>query len=1053
MSATGVIRVLHVDDEPDFADVAATFLRREKSHFEIETATSASDGLDCLSKADFDCIVSDYDMPVQNGIEFLEAVREESPDIPFILFTGKGGEEIASDAISAGVSDYLQKGSGTDRYSLLANRISNLVSQYRAQRQLEIHARQQQQVADLGKEALADVRLETLFDRAVRVVADTLDNEYAKVLEYRPEHGNLFFRAGIGWRDGLVGEATVGTDDDSQAGYTIRSEEPVVVEDLRTEKRFRGPPLLVEHDVVSGISVIIGSADDPWGVLGTHTTEQTAFTDDDITFVQNIAHILANAIQRTQREEEIVQSEARYRAVAENFPNGIVALFDDDLRYEIVHGTAFGNMDLTAEMMEGRRVPDIFSDDIAEQLVPKYRAALAGEYSTFEMRFQGRLYRVHTVPIDVGSQGMLMSQDITDETEDKRQLETLLNNFPGYIYRHRYETDWPLEFVKGSAEEVTGYTAEELEQDVALAEKIIHPADREYVWTEVEKGLEAGGQYTLTYRIITKGGSERWIWERGKLVEDPITGDEKLEGFIIDFTDRKERERELEETNAILSTLFETLPVGVLAEDDSRNVLAANERLFELFEMPGTPAEIIGGDCEQMAERVSDMFVDAEGFIDRINELVANRESTDNEKLALRDERRFERSYRPIRLPTEDGHLWVYRDITARTQRTQEREATIDFLQNLYDVATDVKLTTQEKITQLLELGTEKLELPYGHLTRIERAEDEPKEGTQTIIEASGGHELLQPGDSSPLSRSYCRKTIERNELLVIQDAFAAGWSNDPAYETFNLACYIGTAITVNDGLYGTVFFASDTPRENPFTDAERALVQLMSRLVSYELERKQATCELKQQNERLEKFASVVSHDLRNPLTVAEGHLELSREECDSEHLDVIAKAHDRIGMLIEDLLSLARQKEEVTDFEPVDLGGLTEYCWWNVDTTGATLVVSAGCTITADRSRLAQLLENLIHNAVKHGGDEVTITVGELDEGFYVADDGSGIPADEHERIFESGYSTINDGTGFGLAIVQEIVEAHGWDIRVTESDSGGARFEITGVEFAAQ
>ena len=112
------IRVLHVDDEPNFADTAAAFLERENDRFTIETAHSANDGLDRLTTTDFDCIVSDYDIPDQNGIELLETVRTEYPDLPFILFTGKGSEEVASDAISAGVTDYLQKESGTDQYTI-----------------------------------------------------------------------------------------------------------------------------------------------------------------------------------------------------------------------------------------------------------------------------------------------------------------------------------------------------------------------------------------------------------------------------------------------------------------------------------------------------------------------------------------------------------------------------------------------------------------------------------------------------------------------------------------------------------------------------------------------------------------------------------------------------------------------------------------------------------------------------------------------------------------------------------------------------------------------
>jgi len=134
-----LIRVLHVDDEPDFTDLAATYLEREDDRITVETATSASEGVDRLSASEFDCIVSDYDMPGKNGIEFLETVRTDHPDLPFILFTGKGSEEVAGKAISAGITDYLQKNRGADQYTLLANRIRNAVEGYRANKARQRH--------------------------------------------------------------------------------------------------------------------------------------------------------------------------------------------------------------------------------------------------------------------------------------------------------------------------------------------------------------------------------------------------------------------------------------------------------------------------------------------------------------------------------------------------------------------------------------------------------------------------------------------------------------------------------------------------------------------------------------------------------------------------------------------------------------------------------------------------------------------------------------------------------------------------------------------------
>jgi len=212
--------------------------------------------------------------------------------------------------------------------------------------------------------------------------------------------------------------------------------------------------------------------------------------------------------------------------------------------------------------------------------------------------------------------------------------------------------------------------------------------------------------------------------------------------------------------------------------------------------------------------------------------------------------------------------------------------------------------------------------------------------------------------------------------------------------------------------------------------------------------DRKEREQQLKEQNKRLEEFASVVSHDLRNPLTVAQGRLALLREECDSDYIDDIEQAHQRMEALIEDLLELARDGISPSETTSVDLADFVQSCWQNVDTKAATLVTDIDLAVVADESRLRQLLENLIRNAVEHGGDEVTVTVGEHDGGFYVEDDGPGIPEDDRDTVFDAGYSTSVEGTGFGLRIVDQVAEAHGWQVRVTEGRDGGARFEITGV-----
>jgi signal transduction histidine kinase len=206
---------------------------------------------------------------------------------------------------------------------------------------------------------------------------------------------------------------------------------------------------------------------------------------------------------------------------------------------------------------------------------------------------------------------------------------------------------------------------------------------------------------------------------------------------------------------------------------------------------------------------------------------------------------------------------------------------------------------------------------------------------------------------------------------------------------------------------------------------------------------------EVEEQKEQLNEYASVVSHDLRNPLNVAQGQLELARRDCESDALDRIEAAHDRMERLIEDLLALARSKEGVHNRRPIEVANIARGCWQSVDTAEATLEVQHTQTLAANETQLRQLFTNLYRNAVEHGGQAVTVEVGALENGFYVEDDGEGLPHHDHEQLLSAGFSTRPDGTGLGLHIVAKAVNAHGWDMAITDGTTGGARFEITGTE----
>ncbi|SNZ03789.1 PAS domain S-box-containing protein [Natronoarchaeum philippinense] len=254
-----------------------------------------------------------------------------------------------------------------------------------------------------------------------------------------------------------------------------------------------------------------------------------------------------------------------------------------------------------------------------------------------------------------------------------------------------------------------------------------------------------------------------------------------------------------------------------------------------------------------------------------------------------------------------------------------------------------------------------------------------------------------------------------------------------------------------------------------PKSDERRGTVGVIRDIT----ERKKRERELERQNERLEAFASIVSHDLRNPLSVAQGYIDIVGERAgEIDALRNVRDALDRMETIIGDVLALARHGQTVTETEQLTLRTTVEDAWGNVSTPEAELVIESSGAIAADRSRLLRMLENLFRNALEHGAEDVTIKVGLLDAadedaapadasdsssdssqqdatarstGFYVEDDGPGMPAEIREHAFESSFTTSEEGLGIGLWVVREVASAHGWTIEATESASGGARFEF--------
>ncbi|WP_338045753.1 PAS domain S-box protein [Natronorubrum tibetense] len=355
------------------------------------------------------------------------------------------------------------------------------------------------------------------------------------------------------------------------------------------------------------------------------------------------------------------------------------------------------------------------------------------------------------------------------------------------------------------------------------------------------------------------------------------------------------------------------------------------------------------------------------------------------------------------------------------------------------------------------------LEQQERTLRRYERLVETAGDGMYVLDEH--GH-FMTVNDALTEMTGYSREGLlgEHTSLVFDQDDIKAGeakirslLSSGTGTDTLELSletktgdripCEAQVAVLVHDGEYlGSVAVIRDVT------------------------ERKRSERKLREQNERLDAFARIVSHDLRNPLSVAQGYLDLLEETESLEHAENVRDGLDRMESIVEDVLAIARDGQWATDTEPVDLESVARDAWEYVSTADASLSIAETTAVEADRSRLLRLLENLFRNAVEHGSTSpasqaqreavedadagLSIRIGLLESGggtpteprgFFVEDDGTGLPENMRHELFDPSVSSSSDGLGIGLWVVREVATGHGWSVTAAESEAGGARFEF--------
>jgi PAS domain S-box-containing protein len=480
------------------------------------------------------------------------------------------------------------------------------------------------------------------------------------------------------------------------------------------------------------------------------------------------------------------------------------------------------------------------------------------------------------------------------------------------------------------------------------------------------------------------------------------------------------------ENDSFGDDIVDQSPVGVTVCDPSKKgtpVVYANDQFLETTGYER--GEIVGQSLLTMRAPET-----SESAVERVRRAVATSESVTVElRLCRADGELFWDRVRIAPLSDEAGTVTSYvvfhEDVTDEKRRRET-------LETLHAAAT--RIQGEETVDGVCErtVGEAANVLDFDLCSVLLR------DGEWLVPRANSTDAPADGSRRMRLDQGLAGETYRSGEAQRVDDT-RDDETADPAKETYL------SGLSVPVGEYGV--FQAVATETNAFDDDDVELAELLLTHTASTLDRIERERELQRQNERLESFASVVSHDLRNPLTVLTGALELAERTGDAEHFERGRRARDRMEQLIEDLLTLARQGESVEDTTSVDVERVAEASWNGVATAEATLDVRIGLEIQCHEGRFRELLENLFRNAVEHGGEGVSVRVGELpnSEGFYVADDGPGIPPEHREEVFQSGFSTSEGGTGFGLSIVDQIVAAHDWNITIADSDAGGARFEV--------
>ncbi len=557
------------------------------------------------------------------------------------------------------------------------------------------------------------------------------------------------------------------------------------------------------------------------------------------------------------------------------------------------------------------------------------------------------------------------------------------------------DEDGVIKYQSPSTEQVLGYEPDELVGQDAI--DYIHPDDRESVRKIFSELTKNEAQSTARAELRFQHADGSWVWLESSGTNRTHTA---LDGYVItsrDITGLRQLEEQyqyfVEQSSDIISVLDETATVVYISPQVERVCGYKPKELIGEYAF-----EFVHPDDTDQVVETFERGLEQPGYTTTTQFRYPH---ADGGWMWLESRSRS----LPDGGPMSGRTVVSTRDITERKHREQELEQ--------YKTAME---TVPDGVVLLDERGT---------MTRVNEA--------WASIFGREPEELNQEPFRTLIDEGAVNESVAEAYVDVVQRLL----SDDSDRQQASFTTQVTPPETSRERFYEIRI------RLLPSDGEFRGTAAVVRDITDHVQRRKQ----LARENERLDEFASMVSHDLRNPLSIMEGSLELL--DVENEHVERAQRAVDRMEQLIDDLLVLARHGDAVTDTEVVTLSTVAWQAWRTVQTGGAELTIESDGRLEADTGRLQQLFENLFRNSIEHGGPNVTVRIGAEENYFYVADDGEGFGDVDTSEIFESGYSTSSTGTGFGLDIVEQIVGAHGWSVHALSSVDDGARFEIQGVD----